>query len=222
MAFFKRLYWTTALSSNTIGDNNTAIGYFANVSTGNLTNATAIGANAIVDASNKIRPGDTNVTLVETAGDLRVGAGHLTGCVQDGDGTVIAGTCASDARLKRDINPFAPVLDRLVQLQPVHFYWKAEEYPERQFGSQRSFGLIAQEAEKLFPELVTEDSRGYKAVRYNMLPLMTLQAMKEQQDQVKEQREEIKALKAENSDLKARLERLEQMIGGYAASMRVE
>jgi hypothetical protein len=125
--------------------------------------------------------------------------------VQDGDGTVIAGTCASDTRLETDISAFAPLLDKLVQLQPVYFYWKAEEYPERQFGSERSFGLIAQEAEKLLPELATEDSRGYKAVRYNMLPLMMLQAMKEQQNQVKE-------LRAENADLKARLERLEQLV----------
>jgi hypothetical protein len=66
------------------------------------------------------------------------------------------------------------------------------------------------------PELVTEDSRnGYKAVRYNMLPLMTLQAMKEQQDQ-------IKTLQAENADLKARPERLERAIGGYAISMKIE
>ena len=134
-----------------------------------------------------------------------MGAGSTIGCVQDGDGTAIAGICASDARLKTDIRPFASLLDRLVQLQPVHFYWKAKEYPERQFGTGRSFGLIAQDVEKLVPELVTEDSGGYKAVRYNMLPLMTLQAMKEQQDQ-------IKTLQVENADLKARLERLEQLM----------
>ena len=62
--------------------------------------------------------------------------------------------------------------------------------------------------------LVTEDARGYKAVRYNVLPLMTLQAIKEQQDQVSEQREEIETLKTENADLKARLERLEQLVNG--------
>jgi len=194
-----------ALQSNITGDSNTAIGTFADVASGGLTNATAIGANAIVNASNKIRLGDGTVTLVETAGDLRVGAGGTLGCVQDGDGSVIAGSCPSDARFKTNISPFASLLDRLVQLQPVHFYWKSEEYPERQFGSQRSFGLIAQEAEKLLPELVTEDSRGYKAVRYNLLPMMMLQAMIEQQDQVKE-------LKTENADLKARLERLEGLV----------
>jgi hypothetical protein len=45
--------------------NNTAIGAGANVSTGNLTNATAIGFNATVDASNKIRLGDAAVNVIE-------------------------------------------------------------------------------------------------------------------------------------------------------------
>jgi len=54
-----------ALRDNTFGDENTAIGYFANVSQGNLTNATAIGARAVVDASDKIRLGNTNVTVIE-------------------------------------------------------------------------------------------------------------------------------------------------------------
>src|SRR5262249_42331027 len=45
--------------------NNTAIGAFADVSTGNLTNATAIGNQAIVNANNKIRLGNTNVTVIE-------------------------------------------------------------------------------------------------------------------------------------------------------------
>ena len=53
------------LSLNTTGIANTAIGISADVSTGNLSNATAIGAGAIVDASNKIRLGDDQVTVIE-------------------------------------------------------------------------------------------------------------------------------------------------------------
>lgn len=54
-----------ALVSNTTGNYNTAIGWAANVSSGALQNATAIGSNAVVNASNKIRLGDTNVTVIE-------------------------------------------------------------------------------------------------------------------------------------------------------------
>ena len=57
----------SALPSNTTGSNNTAIGFNADVAVaiGNLSNATALGANAVVNASNKIRLGDTNVTVIE-------------------------------------------------------------------------------------------------------------------------------------------------------------
>ena len=52
-------------SSNTTGDLNTAIGFGANVSAGDLTNATATGNGAIVNASNKIRLGNAAVTVIE-------------------------------------------------------------------------------------------------------------------------------------------------------------
>jgi trimeric autotransporter adhesin len=54
-----------ALDTNTTGTNNTAIGAGANVSTGNLTNATAIGFGAFVNANNKVRLGNTSVTVIE-------------------------------------------------------------------------------------------------------------------------------------------------------------
>jgi Chaperone of endosialidase len=56
---------TQSLSLNTTGSNNTAIGFAANVSAGNLTNATGIGLGAIVNASNKVRLGNTDVTVIE-------------------------------------------------------------------------------------------------------------------------------------------------------------
>ena len=96
---------------------------------------------------------------------------------------VLEAIAVRDDRLSgsRRASAHSVLLNRLVQLQPVHFFWKADEYPDRQFGHARSFGLIAQDAEKILPELVTEDASGYKAVRYNLLPLMTLQAIKELQ-----------------------------------------
>lgn len=61
-----------ALFNNNTGFYNTAVGYFADVSTDNLTNATAIGNGAIVDASNKIRLGNDLVTVLEAQVGLTV------------------------------------------------------------------------------------------------------------------------------------------------------
>lgn len=139
--------------------------------------------------------------LLHVAGDVRVGTG-TTGCVKDADATVIAGTCSSDLRMKANVQPFGPVLDKLIQLQPVSFQWKANEYPELHLGRSRSFGLVAEEVEEVLPELVTQDAKGYKAVRYNKLPFLLLQALKEQQAQIRQ-------LQAENETLKHRLDALE-------------
>jgi hypothetical protein len=63
--FHHGLLGSWALSANTTGTNNTAIGYHADVALSNLTNATAIGFNTIVNASNKVRIGNPDVTVVE-------------------------------------------------------------------------------------------------------------------------------------------------------------
>jgi len=62
---------------NVDGSNNTFVGNQAGIGSSNatnLTNATAIGYNAIVDASNKIRLGDSNITNIETSGTITAGA----------------------------------------------------------------------------------------------------------------------------------------------------
>jgi hypothetical protein len=136
--------------------------------------------------------------MLEVWGDIRVGTG-TTGCVKDSDGTVIAGTCASDARLKKNITPFTNTLNQLTQLQPVHFEWRTDEFPDRHFGVARSFGLVAQDVEAILPELVVTDADGFKAIRYSELPLYLLQGLKEL-------KAENDAVKTENATLKQQLQ----------------
>ena len=139
----------------------------------------------------------TPADKLHVAGDVRVGTG-MTGCVKDAGGTAIAGTCASDARFKKNITPFARALDSVTRLQPVHFYWRANEFADRHFAIGQTSGLIAQDVETVLPELVATDAQGYRAVRYGDLPMHMLQA--------------IKDLKTENDDLRQRLELLEAML----------
>jgi hypothetical protein len=139
---------------------------------------------------------------LHVAGDVRVGTG-ATGCIRDATGTSIAGTCSSDVRLKKNIAPFDRALDTVARLQPVHFDWRADEFAERHLGTTRTSGLIAQEVEKILPELVTTDEQGYRAVRYGDLPMHMLQA--------------IKDLKSENDELRQRLAQLESRLRGVEA-----
>lgn len=159
-----------------------------------LANATAIwvpqGAGSVGIGTLTSTPAD----LLDVRGDIRVGTGS-TGCVKDADATIIAGTCSSDLRLKQDVVPFGRALDAVGLLQPVHFSWRTGEFPERRFGTSPSYGLIAQDVERVLPGLVVTDEQGYKAVKYSALPLYMLQA--------------IKDLKTENDALRRRLEEQE-------------
>lgn len=131
-------------------------------------------------------------------GDIRVGTTGTNGCLRNAGGGVITGTCSSDLRFKRDITPFSASLDRLTALRPVHYFWRADAFPEKGFGGAPSYGLIAQEVEAVMPELVTTDERGFKAVDYGKLPLLAIQALRE--------------LKAQNEALERRLAALEAAI----------
>jgi hypothetical protein len=121
---------------------------------------------------------DNPVEELDVMGNIRIGTG-IVGCVEDRDGTVLTGVCASDARFKRDITPFRPMLDKVAALRPVQFFWRADEFPARAFGARESYGLVAQDVERVLPELVSTDADGYKAVNYSRLPLVALQAIKE-------------------------------------------
>lgn len=133
--------------------------------------------------------------LLDVSGDIRIGTG-VTGCVLDNDATVIAGVCSSDARFKRDITPFEPVLSKVTRLQPVHFYWRHDEFPAKRFGQRESYGLVAQDVEQVLPELVVTDADGYKAVNYSQLPLLAIQAIKELTDRNIALEQRIAALEA--------------------------
>ena len=104
---------------------------------------TVSSTNAILTAPNSGNVGLGTLspaTALQVAGDIRVGTSGSNGCLQNFSGAGLVGTCTSDARLKTNILPFAPVLDKLVRLQPVHFDWKMSQYPEYHFGAGRNAG----------------------------------------------------------------------------------
>ena len=153
---------------------------------GNVGIGTPAGANGIPTATDKL----------QVFGDVRVGTALTSGCVKNFAGTGIAGTCASDRRFKKNITPFGPVLNRFAALQPVHFYWRAAEFPDRHFGEAQSYGLIAQDVEQVLPELVVTGEDGFKQVDYARLPLLTIQAVKELKERVAELERLIQEMRA--------------------------
>ncbi len=100
----------------------------------------------------------------------------------------------SDERWKKNISDYGLVLDKLVKLNPVTYEWRKDEFPDMGFEDGSQVGLIAQDVEKLFPELVRTDENGYKAVSYEKLSVLLLEGMKEQQYRIESQEQKIAKL----------------------------
>jgi hypothetical protein len=209
--------------SNVSGGHNTYVGYFSGppATIPDLSYSTAIGAEARVTQSNTLILGGEGLAAVnvglgtstpderlQVVGNIKVGTSGTNGCVTNFAGTGIAGTCSSDMRLKTNVRPFGPVLDRVARLQPVFFEWRASEFPAYHFGAGANTGLIAQDVEPLFPDMVVTDQRGFKMVNYSELPYLTLAAvteLKAQNDALKADNEglrsDLRALQASGEDL---------------------
>lgn len=117
---------------------------------------------------------------------------------------------ASDIRYKENVQPLTDVHDKISRLTGVSFDWRQKDYPDLNFEQIHDVGVIAQEVEKVFPEAVKTDKKGYKSVAYSKLVAPLIEAVKELYAKVSGHEAEIVALKKENAELKARLDRLEK------------
>lgn len=106
----------------------------------------------------------------------------------------------SDQQAKKDLQLLTDeTLARLLQLRPARYHMQTDSV-----GARWKYGFIAQEIEKLFPDVVYR-SGDYHMVSYQSLIPVAIRGLQEQQVQ-------IRALIAENNELKSRLERLEKKI----------
>jgi hypothetical protein len=106
----------------------------------------------------------------------------------------------SDARYKTNIQTIPNALKIVNNLRGTTYEFDKAKFPDRQFADGKQYGVIAQEVEKVLPELVSTASDGYKAVNYQALTPVLIEA--------------VKALQAENNDLNARLQKLEVAVNG--------
>jgi len=92
----------------------------------------------------------------------------------------------SDRRLKRNFEPLQDVMRKIRLLNGVSYQWKDIEM----MGQERELGLIAQELEKVYPELV-EEVEGYKAVNYIGLIPVLIEGLKAQDKRMISQEEKL-------------------------------
>lgn len=112
----------------------------------------------------------------------------------DVNGNILAsGTITpSDIRWKEKFGSINNGLLLINKLKPKTFEYKAEA--SRKFNKGLQYGLIAQEVEKVLPEIVTTDSNGYKGIQYNEITPILIKAIQElsvEVDKLKKQNAEL-------------------------------
>ena len=118
----------------------------------------------------------------------------------ESDGTLTSSS--SDKRLKKDVQPLEGTLDKVLKLQGVSFVWRNNR------ANNRDLGFIAQDVEKLFPEVVfTNQTDGYMGINYSRFPAILAEAIKELD-------KDNKVLAAENESLRNEFEALKQLVLG--------
>ncbi|HSR38122.1 MAG TPA: tail fiber domain-containing protein, partial [Phnomibacter sp.] len=138
-----------------------------------------------------IRTNGADRVKVDPSGNVGVGTSSPTVKFQvgaNGDGTVArANSCTtfSDERYKTQIVSIDHALDKLDQIGGYYYQWKEGQDQSRQAG------LIAQEVERVLPEIVQTDEAGYKSVDYGKMNALLIEAVKEQQKLIKQMQQRI-------------------------------
>jgi uncharacterized coiled-coil protein SlyX len=182
----------SALLDNTTGENNIAIGYEAgiNLTTGN--NNIAISNAGVTAESETIRIGTQETqTATYIAGIYLapIGSGPVVHVNAEGK----LGTTPSSARFKEAIKPMDKASEAILALKPVTFHYKQELDPE----GIPQFGLVAEQVEKVNPELVARDAEGKVfTVRYEAVNAMLLNEFLKEHRAVQEQEATIAQLRS--------------------------
>jgi len=90
----------------------------------------------------------------------------------------------SDIRFKNDLQPIGDAVSNIMKLKGVSFTWKMDKFKDKGFPGGRHYGVVAQEVEKVLPEVVNTGPDGYKAVAYTEIIPVLIEAIKEQQKQI--------------------------------------
>ncbi len=226
-----------ALFSNTIANDNTAIGYFALFGNTTGNNNTANGTNALLNnttgnenialgnlAGRNLTTGDNNIDIgnqgvAAEANTIRIGTvgtqtktfvagisgAGVTGIAVKVNAAGQLGTAPSSQRFKEEIRPMDDASEAILALKPVTFHYKKEIDPD----GIPQFGLVAEQVEKVNPDLVSRDRDGKPyTVRYEAVNAMLLNEFLKEHRTVQEQQKEIDALRAELKDQRTLIQKV--------------
>jgi hypothetical protein len=202
-------YYATAWGSGTTasGSHSTAFGVYTIAPSAY---ETALGSYGTSYTPASVTGWDASDRLFSIGNGVGTGTRSDAFSIQKNGNATLAGTLStsSDRSLKTNINQLDNSLDNILQLNGYTYNWKAAENRDTKL----QIGVIAQEVETLYPELIRKDGNGKLTVIYAGLIPVLIEATKEQQATIDQQATEITAIKKENEILKTRLDNIEKLL----------
>ena len=199
----------SALNANTTGSNNIAIGHEAGIRHTTGSNNIYVESRGAVNEFRTIRIGTTSThgrTFIAGVSGVTVAGG--VGVIVDNNGQL--GTVVSSERFKDAVKPMDKASEAILALKPVTFRYKHELDPK----GIPQFGLVAEDVEKLNPDLVARDEQGKPyTVRYEAVNAMLLNEF------LKEHRS-VQELKSAAAKQEAIISRQQKQIEALAAGLQ--
>ena len=182
---------TVALTSNIITNNNQITngeGYISSFDITAQTDSKYLRSNANDTATGIISITNSTASTSKTTGALKVTGGvGISGALNVG-GDIVA-FASSDERLKDNIELISNPIEKVQSLKGVTWDWNSNADELQQ--SLPNVGVIAQDVEKILPQLVTDRDNGFKGVDYAKLTGLLIEAIKDQQKQIEELKAKI-------------------------------
>ena len=187
----------------TQGESDTAIGYLGTGGSGVL-NA-AFKKSFVVGTKNNsplvLNTNDTERMRIDANGNVGIGTDDcdgyklkVNGEIHATSGTANSWTSTSDRRWKKKVHTLDNSLDKIATLRGVSYLWRVDDFPNKNFSDGTQLGVIAQEIEAVFPELVHTDKKGYKSVQYSNIVAPLIEAIKTLKHQNEAQQDQITSL----------------------------
>ena len=146
---------------------------------------------------------------IYTLGKVAIGGTTLEQALHVTGNVAISGSIlpVSDARLKKKVKTIDGALSTIKKLRATAYHFRTDEFPDMKLLAGEQYGFIAQELEKVLPNLVTnsmnpDKEKAFKRVNYTgMIPFL-VSGMQEQQIIIEQQQQEIEDLEAQVSEIK--------------------
>jgi hypothetical protein len=146
------------------------------VASGSSDSAAADGAGIEIAGANESITWNHGSSRFDISDDI-----HITGTIKASDD--IIAYASSDIELKNNIKPIENPIDKIKSISGNSFDWNEEK---QDIYKGKDYGVIAQEIEKVLPELVITRENGYKAVKYDKLVSLLIEGIKDLSNQIDE------------------------------------